>query len=151
MGGGLTRSASGIKDFLLQWCQSRTRGYKVRFLLLSFFPFFLHFRPLFSVCFHQRDEIFKTILLSEPGTRKQNLSSFCFCCCLWRQWLVFKLSAELFSVRLLFILFWESFYFVFSSPQSPRNPLKSEFVRNLTVDSIGIYMRAECANREFQL
>lgn len=53
VGGGLTRSASGIKDFLLQWCQSRTRGYKVRFLpfdwpLLKyfqflFFTFLLHF------------------------------------------------------------------------------------------------------------
>ena len=26
----LVRTASGIKDFLLQWCQARTRNYQVR-------------------------------------------------------------------------------------------------------------------------
>lgn len=26
----MNRSASGVKDFVLQWCQSKTRGYQVR-------------------------------------------------------------------------------------------------------------------------
>jgi hypothetical protein len=43
MGGGLSRSASGIKDFLLQWCQSRTRGYKVRFSSFFLYTFLLLF------------------------------------------------------------------------------------------------------------
>ena len=28
---GLVRTASGIKDFLLQWCQARTRDYQVKY------------------------------------------------------------------------------------------------------------------------
>lgn len=30
-GGGVTRSASDIKDMLLHWCKSKTRDYKVSF------------------------------------------------------------------------------------------------------------------------
>ena len=53
MGGGLSRSASGIKDFLLQWCQSRTRGYKVRFssfFLYTFLLLFLFKNQIISFC-----------------------------------------------------------------------------------------------------
>ena len=34
-GDGLNRSASGVKEVLLMWCQSRTREYKVRLASVS--------------------------------------------------------------------------------------------------------------------
>jgi hypothetical protein len=71
MGGGLSRSASGIKDFLLQWCQSRTRGYKVRissfFLSLFYDYLFIYFLLFIKLKTLKTPKIIRSLHLSIWG------------------------------------------------------------------------------------